>query len=514
MSKLLKNFSSATDRDQYFRIDHIKADLKGRSVRGGATTMGAEACSFLLTMASTVVLARLIAPEDFGLISMVVAVTNFVKLFNDLGLSQATVQRAEINHSQVSTLFWLNVMLSAVLMLLTSALAPAIAFFYGEPRLIWITLSLACGFIFSGFAVQHRALLNRQMRYAAIAAIRITSLLVGIITGIVSAWFGAGYWALVLMQLATTLTHTVGVWVMCNWRPGPPVWHSNIRSMLAFGSNLTGANMLIYFIRNADNILIGRYWGAQQLGFYDKAYQLLYLPIQQISTPISAVALPALSRLQNDPKRYCAYYYKAILLIVTFGMPLVGFLFVSADKAILMLLGPKWIDTISIFRALSVATFTGTFSYATGWVYISLGQTNRQLRWVLFTSPVTVLIFLISVRWGALGVATAFSLSYPIIQLLSLIYCYRGTPLRLSDLAITLARPAVASISAAVALIGVHQLFPTDLNAVISLVVDGVLYSLFYLAVWMVLPNGRQTLLEILRLTKELRLTGLQKKTK
>lgn len=512
MSKSLTNLSTITKHDKHFRVDHIKSDLKGRSVRGGATTISAEAGNFVLTTASTVILARLISPESYGLISMVVTVTNFVKLFNDLGLSQATVQRPEINHSQVSTLFWLNVLLGSVLMLLTAALAPAIALFYSEPRLTWITVSLGVGFIFSGFAVQHRALLNRQMRYGTIAAIRITALLLGTATGIVSAWLGADYWALVLMQLAATLSHTVGVWIMCSWRPGPPVWHSNVRSMLTFGGNLTAANILIYFIRNSDNIIIGRYWGAHQLGLYDKAYQLLYLPIQQITGPISAVALPALSRLQKDPERYRAYYYKAILLIVTLGMPLVGLLFVSADKAILMLLGPKWIGTVNIFRALSVATFTGTFSYATGWVYISLGQAGRQLRWVLWTSPITVLIFLISVPWGALGVAIAFSLSYPILQLLSIIYCYKGTPLRLTDLLITIARPAVASISAAIVLLGVHQLFPNSMSALLNLLLDSVLYGLFYIVIWVILPNGRQTLLELLRLTKELQLS--QKKAK
>ena len=506
MFKRLRSISAATNYDQHFRIDHIKTDLKGRSVRGGATTMGAEACNFVMTTASTAILARLIAPDDFGLIAMVVSVTNFVKLFNDLGLSQATVQRAEINHNQISTLFWLNVALSSVLMLLTDALAPAIAWFYGEPRLTWITLALACGFIISGFAVQHRALLNRQMRYTALASIRITATLVGVVAASISGWFGAGYWALVFMQLATVITSTVGAWIMCGWRPGPPVWDSSALPMLAFGSNLTGFSFFNYFTRNLDNILIGRYWGAQQLGVYSRAYSLLFLPIQQINTPITAVALPALSRLQNNPERYRAYYCKAILLIVTFGMPLVAFLFVTADKAILTLLGPKWMDTVTIFRALAVASFIGTFNVATGWVYISLGRADRQFRWAaFFTSPVNVLIFFISVRWGAVGVATALSLSQPILQLFSVIYCYRGTPLRLTDLLTTLARPAVASLSAAVALIGVNQLFPISLNVVISLLIDCVVYSLFYLSVWMVLPNGRHTLLEMLQLTKELR---------
>jgi len=468
--------------------------------------MGAEACKFLLATGSNIVLARLIAPQDFGLIAMVASISNFVKLFRDLGLSQATIQKAEINHSQVSTLFWLNVGLGTVVMLVAAALAPAIASFYSEPRLISITLCMACGFAISGFAVQHQALLNRQMRYGTIASIQVTAASVGVATAIISALLGAGYWALVIMELATALTSTVGVWVMCSWRPGLPTRHSNVRSMVAFGSNLTGFSILNYFSRNLDNILIGRYWGAQQLGLYAKAYQLLYIPIQQINTPISKVVIPALSRLQTDPKRYRAYYYKAILLIVTFGMPLVGILFVSADKAILLLLGPAWMDTVKIFRALSIACFISTFNVATGWVYISLGRPDRQFRWAaFFTSPTNVMIFLVSVRWGALGVALAYSLSRPILQLLSVIHCYKGTPLRLIDLLITLSRPAAASISAAAALIGFNQLFPTNMNVLMSLLADCALYVLFYLCVWIVLPNGRQTLLEILQLAKELR---------
>lgn len=433
-------------------------------MRGGATTMGAEAGKFLLTTGSTVVLARLIAPEDFGLISMVVSITNLVKLFKDLGLSQATIQKAEINHAQISTLFWINVMFSGVLMLLTAALAPAIAWFYGEPRLTAITLLLACGFVISGFGVQHQALLNRQMRYGVLASIKLASVAVGITTAITAAWLGAGYWALVYMELAVAIAGTIGTWARCSWRPGPPVWRSQVGSMVAFGRNLTGANILIYFVRNADNVLIGKYWGAQQLGLYSKAYQLLYLPIQEINAPISKVAIPALSRLQSEPKRYCAYYYKAILLIVTFGMPLVGLLYVAADEAILILLGPKWMDTVSIFQVLAVASFVGTFNVATGWVYTSLGRADRQLRWTMFTSPIILLVFFVSVRWGALGLATAFSFSAPVLQLFSIIYCYKGTPLRVRDLGITLARPAVASITAAVALSAVHQLFPVSLS--------------------------------------------------
>lgn len=274
MSKRLKNNEPAADPAEHFRIDHLKADLKGQSIRGGAITIGAQACKFVLQLGVNVVVTRLLTPQDYGLLAMVNSVTGIVHLFKDLGLSTATVQKAEINHGQISTLFWVNMALSATGALLTAAIAPVIAWFYGEPRLIGITLVLSLAIFLSGLTVQHSALLTRQMRFAALAIADITSILVAITTAIVLALYGAGYWALVLMQLALMITYVVAVWVMCSWRPGPPVRHSGVRSMLAFGGNVTGFSFLHYLAQNLDNVLIGRYAGAQQLGVYAKASTL------------------------------------------------------------------------------------------------------------------------------------------------------------------------------------------------------------------------------------------------
>lgn len=210
MSKPLRNIPSTTDSNQHFHTDHLKADIKGRSVRGGAVTMVAQICKFILQMGSTIVLARLLTPQDYGLVGMVTAVTGFIAALKDMGLSMATVQKAEINHSQVSTLFWVNVALSLFLAVVTAALAPFIAEFYDEPRLSLITLVLASGYIFGGLSVQHQALLNRQMRFTSLAIIDITSMLLGIATAIVLGWYQTGVWALVFMQLATGVVYTVG----------------------------------------------------------------------------------------------------------------------------------------------------------------------------------------------------------------------------------------------------------------------------------------------------------------
>lgn len=508
MSKLPKKTYSSADLTHFFSTDHLRADLKKHSVRGGAVTMSAQVGKFILQTGATVVLARLLAPEDYGLINMVAVVIGFVQLFKDLGLSSAVIQRAEINHAQVSTLFWINVALGCSITFVVAVFSPIVAWFYSEPRLTSIVLVLATIFIFGGLTVQHQALLKRQMRFGSLAKIEIISLSFGVVTAIISAGLGADYWALVLMQLSTALVNAVGVWLACRWRPGLPVWRSGIGSMLAYGRNLTGFNCVNYFSRNLDNVLIGRYWGPQELGLYAKAYQLVLLPIQQINTPMTSVALPALSRLQAEPEQYCRYYYKAILLIATLGMPVVAFLFASADKVILIMLGRQWLDAVPIFRLLMPAAFLGTFNVASGWVYNSLGRTDRQLWEGIVTSTINVTIFLISVKWGAIGVAAAFGLSRPIILVPRMLYCYRGTPLKLIDLASLLSRPIFASLGAAVALIAINWSSPYKTSVLLGFIIDCLLYGSIYFGIWIVLPKGKRTLLDMFYTFKALKLNS------
>ncbi|HYY56257.1 MAG TPA: lipopolysaccharide biosynthesis protein, partial [Pyrinomonadaceae bacterium] len=306
-------------------------DLGGRTARGGALTFASQGFKFFAGIAGTIVLARLLTPEDYGLIGMVAIVTGFVSMFKDMGLSMATVQKSDIKYEHVSTLFWVNVALSFAIMLLTVALSPAVAWFFKEPRLLWITIAYAGGFIFGGLSVQHEALLRRQMRFGALAITEISSALAGFVTAIVLAYFGARYWALVVNQLVMSLVYAVGVWVVCGWRPGLPVRYSGVRSMLAFGGNYTGFSIVNYFGGNLDNLLVGRIWGAAQLGFYAKAYQLLLLPIDQINAPVTAVAMPALSRLTDSPERYRQAYLRILQKLAIITMPGAAFMIATSD---------------------------------------------------------------------------------------------------------------------------------------------------------------------------------------
>ncbi|WP_254563570.1 lipopolysaccharide biosynthesis protein [Oscillatoria sp. HE19RPO] len=497
--------SKHNDPDRHFRTDDMKADLKGKSIRGGAMTMLGQGGKFVLRMGLTIILARLLTPEDYGLFGMVTVVVGFVALFKDLGLSLATVQKAHIDHRQVSTLLWINVAISGILMVMTMALAPAIAWFYKEPRLVELTIVLSIGFIFGGLSAQHQALLKRQMRFKALAAIEIGSMFLGTAAGIISAWYGAGYWSLAVLQLTGQVATAAGSWLLSGWIPGPPVRGAGVRPMLAVGSNYTGFVVLNYLSTNLDNLLIGSYLGAAPLGLYNRAYQILLLPLTQISMPIKQVAIPTLSHLQNDLPRYRAYYHKALLLMTSFGMPLVAFTFVTAYPLILVLLGENWVEVVPIFRVLSVAGFLNTFSMASGWVFISFGRTDRQFRWSILSSAVTTMSFMIGVRWGVLGVALGLSLSRLIIQPMEIAYCYQNLPLTVKELMSYLYRPFVASTGGAAALYAIEQLlrFPMDRGALLW--VDLVLYCLLYLGIWVLLPNGRPILLEMIGLMKELR---------
>ncbi len=477
----MKNLFSTDKNDKYFGTDHLKADLKGRSVRGGVVTMVAQVFKFSLNLVSNIVLARLLTPQDYGLIGMVTAVIGFVGLFKDLGLSMATVQKEEINHKQVSTLFWVNVALSLTAALITAAIAPAIASFYGEPRLIWITLALAVGIIFGGLSVQHSALLNRQMQYKALMFNDVRSMFVGIIAAIVAALYGLGYWALVILPLVSGFVNVIGLWIACSWRPGLPVWRSGIGSMLAFGGNLTGFTTINYFARNLDNVLIGKYWGAQQLGLYAKAYQLLVLPINQINAPITAVAIPSLSRLQQEPQQFRHYYLKAISVIAFLTTPMIIFMIVASEDIIGFLLGSQWLGASTIFRLLAISALVQPLCNTTGWLYISRGRSDRMFKWGLFSSLWLVLSFFVGLPYQASGVA----LSYAIAMLLQappcIYYATRGTSITMLDVLQAIKQTFISSIVAGAIVFGIKISIGSSLPVWVAVIIYSAVMSLVYI---------------------------------
>ncbi|MBN2295015.1 MAG: lipopolysaccharide biosynthesis protein, partial [Pirellulales bacterium] len=402
----------ASDQVDFFDVKHLEADIRGHSIRGGAVTLFAQGARVFLMFAGFVVLARLLSPKDFGLLAMVTSVTAFAVIFKDMGLSTATVQKSEINHGQISVLFWVNTCIGFLTMLVVAVIAPFISRFYGESRLTYITLVLSITFFLGGLSIQHQALLRRQMRFGTLASIQILSMLVSIISGIIFALCGAGYWALVFMQLAMSGTTTIGLMTFCRWRPGLPVRRSGVRSMLRFGGHITGFSIINYFSHNLDKILIGRFCGDGMLGLYSESYRIIYTPISNLRSPMTAVAIPALSRLQNDPDRYKRFYSQMLMVLALISIPVLVFLCACSENVILLVLGEQWVAMNWIFKMLAVAGLMQTTAGTRGLVLISCGQTGRYLKWGIIGSATTICAIAIGIPWGALGVATALAITW------------------------------------------------------------------------------------------------------
>ena len=263
--------SPEEDRHQeHFKTDHLLRNLKGHTISSGAVTVSAQGAKFVLSLVSTMVLARLLMPRDFGLVAMVTTVTSFLRVFKDAGLSIATVQRDRITHAQVSNLFWINVAVSIVSSLVVAAMAPVLAWFYRDSRLVGITLLLSTTYLLSGSTVQHQALLKRQMRFKAMAVIEVGALTTGVIVGVVMALLGFRYWSLVASSLSIELAGFLLTWSISKWRPQLPSRRSGVGPLVRFGANRTASDFITSVARGSDNLLIGRVFGPGAVGLYEK----------------------------------------------------------------------------------------------------------------------------------------------------------------------------------------------------------------------------------------------------
>ena len=381
------------------------------------------------------VLARLLTPQDFGLVAMVLTVTGFLKVFNDAGLSTATIQREGITHAQVSNLFWTNIALGGGISLLVAALSPAIAWFYREPRLAAITLAICGTFLLTSSAVQHLALLKRQMRFQVVAAIEISSVLAGIVVGIVMASLHFGYWSLVGMQLSTTVVSCLLAWSFSRWRPQLPKRRSGTRSLLHFGANLSASSFLYSLARGSDNLLIGRVYGSAPLGLYNRASAILMRPVQQFMSPIEAVFVPVLSRLQTQPERYRRVVLQAYGIVAVASFLFTGLLLGVAQPLTLAVLGQKWEKAAPIFAGFTLVALYSPIGSVSTWLLTSQGRGREFLIAGSIGSSLTIVSFLVGLPYGPVGVALSYS-AFCILIALPVNYYIAGRqgPVSTSDL--------------------------------------------------------------------------------
>jgi O-antigen/teichoic acid export membrane protein len=441
-----------TKADPYFSSDHLRRDLKGKTIRGGVDLATAQALMVLIALASIPVLTRLLAPADFGLVAMVAVFTGLAAMFVDAGLAMATIQAESLTHQQASNLFWVATALGLLIALAVCALAPAIALFYGEPRLVGIAIGLSAATLLSGLTIQHQALLRRALQLRRLAIVQVTATLLGNLVAIALAWTFRSYWALVALPVTVAALRMAGAWLACPWRPGAPRRGANVRPMIGFGAHLTGFSFINYFARSGDNMLIGWSWGDTALGFYERAYKLMMAPLQQISAPLTGIVVPALSRLHHEPALYRTAYFGAVSVLQVVSVPLMAFVAVMAPSVVRVIFGPGFEEAASILRWLAIAGLFQPLTHSFGWLYISQGRGRELMRWGMLSCSLIIASFLLGLPWGPRGVAAGYALMITLVIAPLAVWfagtqgaVRRGDLVRAAGIALLYAAPSAAS---------------------------------------------------------------------
>ncbi|HXV28915.1 MAG TPA: lipopolysaccharide biosynthesis protein [Sinorhizobium sp.] len=386
------------------------------ALRGGLVTGGAQILRMAIQFVSVVVLARLLVPEDFGLVASVSPIVAFVGLFQNLGLQQAVIQRSEIGERQLNQVFWIGTLVGLACTLAVVALSPAVAAFYGDARMTAITIAAALPLLLGSLAALPLALMNRHLKFGQLALNDVYAALVGLLVTAAAAWFGMGYWSLVIGPAASAAVALLAAWWATRWMPGRPEFRID-RDIISFGANLTGFNLVNFFSRNLDNVLIGRVSGPVELGHYDRAYKLLLFPLQNITQPLSRVMIPLMSRIQEDKARFRDIYLRTNWLLALVTMPGIAALTLAAEPTVSLLFGEQWLAVAPIFAWLGIASLMQPVSSTTGWIFICQGETKTMFHWGIYSSLTTVLAFVVGLKWGAVGVAAAYAISGYLLRL-------------------------------------------------------------------------------------------------
>ena len=492
---------------------HPAADgdgLRRLAVRGAGVTVLSQGLGFAIQTLATVILARLLTPEDFGLVTMV---TTFSLLFMNFGLNgftEAVLQREEMNHALASNLFWINVGLGVVLTIGFAAGGPLLARLYGDSRVATVAIAIALTIFFTSVSVQHLALLMRAMRFFDVSANGILARAISVALSIHLARMGLGYWALVGGTVALPLVTAAGAWTMCQWVPGLPQRGVGTRSMVLFAISIYGRFTANYFTRNMDNLLIGWRFGPQALGAYKKAYDLFLLPVAQLG-PLTAVVVSALSRVARDSTQHRRYFLRALSTLAFIGMGVGAGLSLIGKDLILVLLGLRWEESGRIFSFLGPGIGV-TLLYGThGWIHLSIGRADRSLRWGVVELTVTGLLFLLLLPWGPVGIAVAWVASLSVLTIPALWYAGRPIRLGVAPLIGAVWKYLLASALAGFATVVIIREIPSlvaalgPAGAVARIVITSLLFGALYLGAVILLHRGCGPLHEVAGLLQDRR---------
>lgn len=419
------------DQTGAFRISDDHGGLRQAAVRSAGVTVVAQGAMFLLQIGSTMLLARLLTPDDFGIVTMVTTFSLLLMSFGQNGFNEATLLRDDLDHSLASNMFWILVGIGAMLAAGFAATGPLLAHFYHDPRVAPVASIMGIAIFLGNTSVIHLALLKRAMLFTQFSINDIVARSLSLFVSIVLAWTGWNYWALVAGAITYPLAASIGAWILCQWVPGWPRRLSGTRSSpIGFVANVYGRYIVTYFGRNVDNLLVGWRFGPIALGFYKKAYDLFVMPVSQLLYPACDVSICTLSRVQRDSNKQKHYFLQGLSVISLVGMAISTDLTLVGRDIIRIILGPGWQQAGRIFTAFGPGIGVMMIYHTAGLLHLSNGRADRWFRWGIIEFCATGLLFLAALRFGALGIATAWTISFFLLMLPC--FWYAGKPIELS----------------------------------------------------------------------------------
>lgn len=472
-------------------------DFGRHAARGAAVTMVGQLTRILVQVVSVVVLARFLTPNDYGLFAMVMAVVGVSEIFRDFGLSNAAIQAKTLGHRQRDILFWANSGIGIALGAVIFGLAYLIAALYGRPELVPLAQFMGLAFLLNGVCTQHRASLSRALRFTTLAVVDVAASVIALAVAIVFAVLGAGYWALAWQMVTLSLATLVLVLAASRWLPRLPKRGVDMRGFYRFGWNMVATQLVGYAANNTDSFVIGLRLGPAPLGIYSRGFQLLMNPLNQLRAPVTRVAIPVLSRIQDQQARFDSYIVRGQ---VALGYTLVaglGLVAGAAEPIVALGLGERWLEVAPVLRFLTVAGAFQTLALVGYWVYVSKGLTARLFQFTLMSAALKITFVLIGSNWGVVGVAAGFALEPVVSWPLSLWWLNRWAPIPIRTLLLGVVRLSLLTLSAGAAAYGATVFASaggTILQILAAIVADLAVYALAALLVPAVRPDLRLVL--------------------
>lgn len=382
----------------------------------GITQFSLQAFRFIVI----IILARLLNPEDFGIIGLAALFIGVINIINDLGLSATIIQKKDLEKAHLSTSFWASVGIAILLWFFSILISPFVADFFHEGLVQPVLIVTSAGLVIGSFCVVHRALLQKKLKFKKIAIAEISGAFVSGITAIFLAFNQFGVWSLVYGQLLSNFVMVLLFWRLCSWKPGFNFSYRHFKDLFTFGGNVMGSRLLNYIDSNMDYLVVGKLLGKTSLGYYTIAYQLMTFPLHKISMMVTRVTFPIFSTIQDDNNALRRGYTKTVRYISLITFPLLTGMLAVAPEFVIVVFGEKWAPIILPLQILCPAGALKSIGTTVGSVLLAKGRADLQFKWNIITVIVIPIAVIIGANYGIIGVASAITvmtiLLFPIIQ--------------------------------------------------------------------------------------------------